>query len=41
MKKFLDQHFYRLVVENIGSCPALILGSVAPDTMKSATALIG
>ena len=28
-------------MHNVGSCPALILGSIAPDTMKSATAMIG
>lgn len=35
------QHFYRLIVHNLGSCPSLMLASYEPETQKSTAALVG
>ena len=35
------QHFYRLIVHNIGHCPCLMLASFEPETQKSTAALVG
>ena len=37
----LGQHFYRLIVHNIQSCPSLMLASFEPETQKSTAALVG
>ena len=37
----VSQHFYRLIVHNIGACPALMLASYEPETQKSTAALVG
>lgn len=34
------QRYYRFIVDQVGACPTLLLGSKAPSTCKTATALL-